>query len=225
MGNTRSTPQSSRAKIAARAKRTSISKYNTAYAEKKDFVARPNAFLAECLHRIAPRRGLRRKRLALDIGLGQGRNSVLLAQNGYETTGIDRSEVGVLAAQRSAAARGVRINAVVADTDEYDFRRNRWDVILLLYYPQPMVLIERLKAAVRPGGHIVVERFSRPTCAKGASRLDKHETKQPSPMLQSFADWHVLHYENDDFQSDWHWNGESPRGVIVRLLARKPSRG
>ena len=44
-------------------------------------------------------------------------------------------------------------------------------------------------------------------------------------MLECFLDWRVLHYEHDEFASDWHWDGESPTGPIVRLLARKPSRG
>src|SRR5262245_41156291 len=221
----------------------SIKKYNAAYIAKKDFIARPNAFLKQCLERIAgarppknsrrkPRgqRRVGRKRRALDIGLGQGRNAMPLAQRGYDTTGIDRSEVGILAAQRMAAARGVggrvggRINAVIADAEQFDFGRNRWDLIVLLYYPQPMILIDRLKAAVRPGGHIVVERFSRPNHAKTAPAVDRRETKKPSPMLECFADWHVLHYEHDEFESDWHWDGESPRGPIVRLLARKPWR-
>ena len=43
-------------------------------------------------------------------------------------------------------------------------------------------------------------------------------------MLRSFFDWRVLHYEHDELRSDWHWNGQSPTGQIVRLLARKPWR-
>ena len=205
---------------------TSITKYNTAYSAKKDFIARPNAFLKLCLNQIAPprKKKSRKHRLALDIGLGQGRNAMLLAQRGYDVTGIDRSEVGIRAAQRKAKARRLHINAVIADTERFEYGRNRWDLIVLLYYPQPMFLIDRLKAAVRPGGHIVVERFSRPNHGKAAHPVDRRETKKPSPMLECFADWHVLHYQHDEFESDWHWNGESPRGPIVRLLARKPRR-
>jgi 2-polyprenyl-3-methyl-5-hydroxy-6-metoxy-1,4-benzoquinol methylase len=210
-----------RANVATQARRSTASKYDVAYAAKKDFVARPNAFLDQCLRRIAPHQRSRRKRLALDIGLGQGRNALLLAQRGYDTTGIDRSEVGVLSARRMAAARGLRINAIIADAQQHDFGRNRWDLIVLLYYPQPMILIERLKAAVRPGGYIVVERFSRP---KSINPLDERETRRPSPMLRCFLDWQVLDYEHDVLKSDWHWNGESPTGRIVRLLARKPWR-
>jgi SAM-dependent methyltransferase len=209
----------------------SIKKYNAAYSAKKDFVARPNAFLKQCVDQIAPRprnktNRPKRRRRALDIGLGQGRNALLLAQRGYDVTGIDRSEVGIRAAVRMAAARGFRgrINAVIADTERFEYGRNRWDLIVLLYYPQPMILIDRLKRAVKPGGHIVVERFSRPNHGKAAHLVDRRETKKPSPMLECFADWHVLHYEHDEFDSDWHWDGESPRGPIVRLLARKPWR-
>src|SRR5262245_19205162 len=212
---------------------TSIKKYNAAYSAKKDFVARPNAFLKRCLDQIAlhrPRKKKSQRRpCALDIGLGQGRNAILLAQRGYDVTGIDRSDVGIRAAQRLAAARGVgengkvgRINAVIADSGRFAYGRNRWDLIVLMYYPQPMILIDGLKRAVKPGGHIVVERLSRPNHGRTAPAADRRETKKPSPMLECFADWHVLRYESDEFESDWHWNGESPRGAIVRVLARKP---
>ena len=85
-----------------------------------------------------------------------------------------------------------------------------------------MILIERLKAAVRPGGHIIVERFSRPDKCRNAR--DRRDTRRHSPMIRSFLDWHVLHYEHDEFISDWHWDGQSKTGPIVRLLARKPKR-
>jgi 2-polyprenyl-3-methyl-5-hydroxy-6-metoxy-1,4-benzoquinol methylase len=202
----------------------SIKKYNDAYAAKKDFVARPNAFLKQCLDRIARKEGSKRKRRALDVGLGQGRNGLLLAQRGYDVTGIDRSEVGIRAAERMSAARDVKINAVIADSERFAYGCNRWDLIVLLYYPQPMFLIDRLKRAVKPGGHIIVERFSRPNHPRTGHAVDRRETKKPSPMLECFTDWHVLHYQSDEFESDWHWDGESPRGAIVRVLARKPRR-
>ena len=229
MAQSRPRRRGDRAARTPSARGSSAAKYNAAYTAKKDFIARPNAFLARCLKRLCPSAPLRavsqrppRTRRALDIGLGQGRNAILLAKNGYATTGIDRSEVGVQAARRMAEARGLSITAIVADTRRYDFGKNRWDLIALLYYPQPMILIERLKAAVRPGGCIVVERF---TSVTDANPRDDREQRKHSPMLRAFVDWRVLHYEHDEFRSDWHWDGESATGAIVRLLARKPWRG
>ncbi len=220
MARSRPVSSAKRAKVAKQGRGSTVSKYDAAYTAKKDFVARPNAFLKRCLDRIAPKpnANARRRPRALDIGLGQGRNAMLLAQRGYAVTAIDRSEVGTLAAQRMAAKRGLHIDAVIADSERFDYGRNRWDLIVLLYYPQPMILIERLKIAVRPGGFIVVERFSSP---RSSNPLDKRDVRGPSPMLESFLDWRVLHYQHDEFESDWHWDGESPRGPIVRLLARK----
>jgi SAM-dependent methyltransferase len=196
-----------------------VAKYNTAYSSLKDFVQEPNAFLASCLERIA-KDGAPPNSRAMDVGVGQGRNAVLLARMGYDTVGIDRSDVGVEAVRRSAAALGSKLRAEVADATTYDFGRDRWDLITLFYYPLPILLIDRVKAAVRSGGHIVIERFTQN--AKDAVGPDSEEGKLPNPMLRCFQDWNVLHYEHDVFQSDWHWNGESPTGPIVRLLARKP---
>jgi len=197
----------------------SITKYNSAYSSLKDFVRDPNAFLAACLSRIAPQ-GAPAGSRALDVGIGQGRNAVLLAQTGYETVGIDRSEIGIEAARRNAAAVGVTLRAEVADATGRDFGRDCWDLIALLYYPLPLLLIDRVKSAVRPGGHIVMERFTRNTSSTVGPDAD--EGNLPNPMLQFFQDWNVLHYEHDVFRSDWHWSGESPTGPIVRVLARKP---
>jgi len=106
---------------------------------------------------------------------------MLLARRGYTTTGIDRSEVGVLAARRAAVARGLRISAVLADTAKYDFGRERWDLIVLLYFPQPMILIERLKAAVRPA----VTSWSSGSAGKGRqpARPARNATTQPDASM------------------------------------------
>jgi tellurite methyltransferase len=197
---------------------TPVAKYDAAYSSLKDFKHEPNGFLTRCLERIAPH-GVAAGSRALDLGVGQGRNAILLAQLGYDTLGIDRSEIGVAAVRHNAAELGCQLRAQVADAATYDFGRDCWDLVALLYYPLPILLIERIKAAVRPGGHIIVERFSQKKDTVGP---DGEDAKLPNPMLRYFQDWNVLHYEHDVFQSDWHWSGESPTGLIVRLLARKP---
>src|SRR5438105_4089295 len=54
VAKSRSIPRAKRTGVASSAARASVLKYNAAYTAKKDFVARPNAFLAQCLHQIAP---------------------------------------------------------------------------------------------------------------------------------------------------------------------------
>jgi SAM-dependent methyltransferase len=52
---------------------------------------------------------------ALEIGCGTGTNSVWLAQQGFEVTGIDLAPLAVELAKSRAAAAGVNVHFVVAD--------------------------------------------------------------------------------------------------------------
>jgi SAM-dependent methyltransferase len=71
---------------------------------------RPSAELQRALSRnaIQPCR-------ALEIGCGTGTNSVWLAQQGFEVTGIDVAPLAVEQAQRRAGAAGVKAHFTVAD--------------------------------------------------------------------------------------------------------------
>ena len=63
---------------------------------------------------------------ALDLGMGEGRNAIYLAQRGWQVTGVDLSDVGVTQAKKHAAQVGVSLDAVLDGLDHYDFGRNRW---------------------------------------------------------------------------------------------------
>jgi SAM-dependent methyltransferase len=52
---------------------------------------------------------------ALDIGCGTGTNSVWLAQQGFEVTGIDLAPLAIERAEKRAVAAGVNARFVVAD--------------------------------------------------------------------------------------------------------------
>lgn len=52
---------------------------------------------------------------AIDLGCGAGINSIWLAQQGFDVTGVDSSQLAIDKARERAAAAGVRVNFVVAD--------------------------------------------------------------------------------------------------------------
>ena len=55
----------------------------------------------------------------LDLGCGQGRDSLFLAQLGYDVTGVDHSQVGINQMIASALEHGVDLKGVVADVYTY----------------------------------------------------------------------------------------------------------
>src|ERR1041384_1065349 len=67
-------------------------RFNKLYAGPSSlFSATPNAFLARIVSGVKPGR-------ALDVAMGQGRNSVFLATQGWEVTGYDIADTGLEAA-------------------------------------------------------------------------------------------------------------------------------
>jgi 2-polyprenyl-3-methyl-5-hydroxy-6-metoxy-1,4-benzoquinol methylase len=77
----------------------------------------------------------RRPGRALDVGMGNGRNSIALAQNGWQVTGFDIAALGVQQANLKAARLGVSLTTSVQSDQDFDFGVNRWDLIVLTYQP------------------------------------------------------------------------------------------
>lgn len=66
----------------------------------------------------------------LDVGCGQGRDSLAIAQLGFEVTGIDNSAVGIEQLNQEAQAKGLKLTGLVEDIYTFtDF--SHYDIILL----------------------------------------------------------------------------------------------
>src|SRR5439155_10668659 len=98
---------------------------------------------------------------ALDIAMGQGRNAVFLATQGWKVTGVDISAEGIKQAKEAAAKQKVKLDTVEADIDTYDLGKDRWDLVTLIYAGNDPKLIERIKPAIKKGGMFVVEFFAK----------------------------------------------------------------
>ncbi len=121
--------------------------------DKPIFNTQPNAFLMEIVK-------TRKPGTALDVGMGQGRNSIWLAQQGWDVTGFDPAEKAVALAEENARKLGVHFNAQIKRSEDFDFGERRWDLILVSYAggrEMPAVL----EKALRPGGVLVIEAFHR----------------------------------------------------------------
>src|SRR6266436_6759185 len=82
------------------------------------FSRKPNAFLVEMTRERKPGK-------ALDVGMGQGRNTIYLAQQGWDVTGIDPADEGVRSARAEAVRLSLRITALVTTHEAFDFGENQ----------------------------------------------------------------------------------------------------
>ena len=151
--------------------------------------------------------------LALDLGMGEGRNAIYLAQQRWQVTGVDLSDVAVGQAKEHAQKLGVKVNAVIDGLDHYDLGQNRWNLIVLFYMhawyndARPRSS-QRIRDALKPGGLLVIEGFA------GAEKFTFH----PNELLRDFDDLTILRYEDVKGEADWAPNRKSH---IIRLVAEK----
>ena len=59
----------------------------------------------------------------LDVGCGEGKNAIFLAQKGFVVDAFDVSESGIEKLKRLALKNHVRVNAWVQDLRDYDFEK------------------------------------------------------------------------------------------------------
>ena len=163
---------------------------------------KPNAFLVEMTKDRKPGR-------ALDVGMGQGRNALWLAQQGWDTTGYDPAEKAVALARETAAKAGIKVNTVIAKDGEFDMGEQKWDLILLSYV-EMRDNASRVIRALAPGGIVVAEYF--------------HDDPEGSPggladneLLKLFAPLRVLRYEDTEAIADFGLR----KAKLVRLCAEK----
>lgn len=100
---------------------------------------------------------------ALDLGCGEGRNALWLANRGWRVTAVDFSTVALTKGHRAAAhsPRSVRdrVDWVRADVTQVDLPSN-YDLVLLSYLHLPgsprRSLLRRAAAALAPGGTLLL---------------------------------------------------------------------
>ena len=112
---------------------------------------KPNALLVETVKNLKPG-------TALDADMGEGRNAIYLAQQGWKVTGVDVAEKALAYAQARAKKLGVPLTTEVADMARYDWGTNKWDLIVLSY-AGGRDYAARVQKALKPGGIVVLEAF------------------------------------------------------------------
>jgi tocopherol O-methyltransferase len=100
---------------------------------------------------------------ALDVGCGHGGTAVFLAQRyGCSAVGVTLSEKQARLARQRAAEAGVlaRTAFVVADAGEFDFGRERYDLIWTMesseHFPHKADYLRRAAQALAPGGRMLL---------------------------------------------------------------------
>jgi len=141
---------------------------------------------------------------ALDLACGAGRNTIFLAECGFDVDALDIAEIAVDALNTEAKKKNLhsKINTYQVDLDTHEIQKDKYDIIVMANFLDRAVL-ESAKNALKKGGVLFVETYM---------INDENEKKQSDPNnllksqeLKEMLDdsWQILHFdefENEDYE-------------------------
>jgi SAM-dependent methyltransferase len=172
----------------------------------------PSTFLRRILEsdhwRLAPGR-------ALDLACGKGRNAVYLAALGFHVTAVDISPVALEIGRKEAEQRALPIDWRQADLDYFHLKTAEYDLIVNINYLQ-RALIPSIKAALRPGGHVIFETYLIDQQAVGHPQNPAYLLGH-NELLEHFRNFRVLCYQEGKLPD------RRERSFRAGILAQKPA--
>ena len=173
----------------------------------------PNALLVETIQHLKPG-------TALDADMGEGRNAIYLAQQGWQVTGVDIAEKALAFAQKRAQAKVVKITTIEYDMATYDWGTRKWDLIVLSY-AGGRTYAQRVAKALKPGGLVVLEAFHMDATNQiqvvGGDYRVFFNTNE-LPKLYTAAGLKILRYEEPVEVADF----TKQKVRLVKMVAQKP---
>ncbi len=182
----------------------------------------PNDFVRAQAHRF-PEGGA-----VLELGAGEGRNAVFLAEQGFDVTALDYAEEGLRKLEVLAAARGVSVETVRADVTRWTPART-WDGVVATFLhlgPEERPRLYRhVQRALRPGGVFVAEWFRPEQITDGYA-----SGGPPAVELMITADELRAHFSAagvrmlETVETTLDEGAHRGPAAVVRLVWQKPAR-
>jgi len=150
---------------------------------------RPSALAREATELTADRARV------LDLGCGEGRDSVFLAEQGHDVVGVDLSLDGLRKAQHLAANRGVRVPWVCAALPDLPLRGLVYSCGSIHYVARDArgALFARLRGLTRRGGHHAHVVFTERRIYREKSEVVHYFT--PDELRDAYRGWIILRHE------------------------------
>jgi len=197
--------------------------WNEKYSGKEYlFGTEPNRFLAS-------QKGLLKNGgRCLDVGGGEGRNTVWLAEQGLVVLSIDQSDVALKKAQALAQERGVTIGALPVDLFKWVWPQEGFDMVVSMHVhfnPVQRPLLNKLMyGALVPGGVIIFEAFHPDQMAHDTGGPKDVDYLVSAQMLKDDfpgADFEILNEVTVQLPQRPH----KPAGpaVVTQAVIRKPA--
>lgn len=161
----------------------------------------------------------------LDVGCGEGRNSIFLAQKGHNVDAFDISEAGIEKAIKNAYTNDLHVNFLVKDLAEFIFEKE-YDVILshgVLHLPEKKArneFIIKAKRHTKPGGYNIIGIFTNRLPATPDNAPFTNSLFDVGELPGMYGNWEILSHDEGTF-TDEHPGNIHHEHAYERIVARK----
>lgn len=176
-----------------------------AYAERTS----PSEILKDWLSFCPPGR-------ALDVACGAGRNARFLSANGYETVGLDISDVAIRRARELGEAAGQEVEYLVHDLDRGIPLPGKFDLIVIVRFLD-WQLISCIDQHLHINGCLLIEQHLRFDCTESLAGPRSNRYRAESGEVQA----HISHMQIFKKFEGLITDTDGRRSAVARVLARK----
>lgn len=162
----------------------------------------------------------------VDVGAGECRDAVFFAERGFEVYAVDLSAAGLAKGERLATERGVSIDTIEADANDFQFPEpvdvvHSSGAVQYIHPANRDRQFGRFKRNTVPGGiNSIFAIVDHPETTLGPDWTENGTLFERDELQEYYADWEICHSREKLF--DHYWKGESHQYAARIVVARKP---
>jgi len=164
----------------------------------------------------------------LDLGCGQGIDSLFLSKNGFSVTAIDSSDVAIKQIKiKKDEFKLDNLELICGDINDFNIEKNKYQVIIcrnvlnFLDKDKAREILNDLQDNIRKGSYIIIEVFTKDDSSflsdnKFASYFEEQE------LLNIFSGYKIFYYLENTILDPGHPGFPNPhKHGVARIIAQK----
>lgn len=202
-----------------------IMKYNQIYKNNNVWGNKPNELLQKIYKQLSTDLEF------LDLGCGQGRDSLFMLQKGFKVTAIDNSQEDIKKIKEFIQTNSLplsNINLFCKDIKSFNIKKNKYAIInifnSLQFLPkkEAIKLIYKIKKTIKNKGYIIISGFTVSDPLYKKMNNGNRCFFKPQELKKLFSDFNIIFYEEKIILDKGHYGSSEPhRHGIVKMIAQK----
>jgi tellurite methyltransferase len=167
----------------------------------------------------------------LDLGCGQGRDILFMLANGFQVTGVDKSQEGLRQIQDVAKAKGMptaSLDLICEDIADFNIEENKFDIISaynsLQFLPKDyaLLVLESIKSNLKKNGYIIISAFTIDDPSYKTVGVHGRCYFGHGELKNIFSDLNIIMYEEKILNDSGHPGLPEPHiHGVVKIIAQK----